>query len=296
MDTIIDIQQLNYSYNNNFKALDNVSIRVPRGAVYGFLGPNGAGKSTTMRMLAGIMPDESGAVRIFGSAINNQLPGIYSRIGCLVEQPVLYSHLTAKDHLELILKSNGLALDKIDPVLEKVGLLKARDLAVKRYSLGMKQRLAIGLCLVKDPELLLLDEPVNGLDPNGMQEVREMLLRLNREHGVTIFISSHLLAELEKMCSHICIINKGKIHFEGTMQDLKLKFETTPVRISIGDQAGPVVLPGYEVVRDGNILTCSLQSRDDIPAIVRQLVEQGMAVYDVRQEGSLESWFMDIIQ
>lgn len=296
MDMIIDIQQLNYSYNNNFKALDNISIGVPRGAIYGFLGPNGAGKSTTMRMLAGIMPDESDAIRIFGATLNSQLPGIYSKIGCLVEQPVLYSHLTAKDHLELVLKSNGLPLDKIDPVLEKVGLLKARDLAVKRYSLGMKQRLAIGLCLVKDPELLLLDEPVNGLDPNGMQEVREMLLQLNREYGITIFISSHLLAELEKMCSHICIINKGKIHFEGTMQELKVKFETTPVRIAVGENDGPVSLPGYEVSREGNVITCNLRARNEIPLIVRQLTEQGIDVYEVRQEGSLESWFMDIIQ
>ncbi len=296
MDTIIDIQQLSYSYNNNFKALDDISIQVPRGAVYGFLGPNGAGKSTTMRMLAGIMPDESGAIRVFGEPLGGQLPGVYAKIGCLVEQPVLYSHLTAKDHLELVLKSNGLALDKIDPILEMVGLTRAKHLAVKRYSLGMKQRLAIGLCLVKEPELLLLDEPVNGLDPNGMQEVREMLLRLNGQHGITIFISSHLLAELEKMCSHICIINKGKIHFQGTMQELKLKFEGTPVRISIGDYDGPVSLPGYEVLRKDHTITCHLQSRNEIPVIVRRLVEQGIPVYEVKQEGSLESWFMDIIQ
>lgn len=296
MESIIAIQNLNFVYNNKFKALDNLSISVPKGAIYGFLGPNGAGKSTTMRMLAGILPDMSNSIEVFGANLQTQMPGIYKRIGCLVEQPVLYSHLTAKDHLELILKSNDLPLSSIDATLELVGLSRAKHLAVKRYSLGMKQRLAIALCLVKNPELLLLDEPVNGLDPNGMQEVRELLVKLNKEHGITIFISSHLLAELEKMCTHICIINKGKIHFEGTIQELELLFESAPVRIVTGKLEHKVLLPEVSFTQYDDYLLAEVKQKQDVAHIVKSLVAQDVPVYEVKQAGNLESWFMDIIK
>lgn len=296
MEHIIDIQHLNYRYNNNFKALDDVSIQVPKGAIYGFLGPNGAGKSTTMRMLAGLMPDEGNNIKLFGKPLMNQLPSVFQQMGCLVEQPVLYQHLTANDHLVLICKQNKVSFSKIEEVLQMVGLSHAKKLAVKRYSLGMKQRLAIALCLIKNPTLLLLDEPVNGLDPNGMLEVRNLLLRLNEEHGITIFISSHLLSELEKMCSHICIIHKGKIHFEGTMVSLKAKFEATPVKICIGktDQQLDFLPIAYQ--QQGDNITVQIANKEEIPGIIQLLVENKIPVYSVQQEGNLESWFMDIVK
>ncbi len=295
MEYCINLQNLTYSYNNKFKALDNITVQVPKGSVYGFLGPNGAGKSTTMRMISGIMPDETNAINIFGEPLNAQKPNIYKRIGCLVEQPVLYSHLTAKDHLELISTANNLDKNNADNILKMVGLSDAKNLKVKRFSLGMKQRLAIGLCLVKNPELLLLDEPVNGLDPYGIQEVRELLLQLNKEHGITIFISSHLLSEIEKMCSHICIINKGKIHFEGTMPELKQKFETTPLSIYT-DNTTAISLPEYTFTQLSDKIVVQITSKKDIPQIVTSLAIQGINIYEVKQEGNLESWFMDLLQ
>ncbi len=296
MTNVIEIKDLSYRYNNKFKALDNISIKVPKGAIYGFLGPNGAGKSTTMRMLAGLMHDDHNNIQLFEKPINSQLPEVFSNIGCLVEQPVLYTHLTAKDHLELIMNCNGIPLSKLDATLEVVGLSKAKNMAVKRFSLGMKQRLAIALCLVKEPQLLLLDEPVNGLDPNGMQEVREMLVRLNQELGITIFISSHLLSEIEKMCTHICIINKGKIHFEGTMPLLKKQFDSAPVSIQIETQNEHIDYGQWNTIRKENKLIIDIQDKKEIAQVVHNLITQNIDIYEVKQEGNLESWFLDIIQ
>lgn len=296
MEHIIDIQHLTYQYNNNFKALDDITIQVPKGSIFGFLGPNGAGKSTTMRMLAGLMHDTSNKIQLFGEPLNNQMPQVFRRIGCLVDHPVLYQHLTAEDHLELIMKSNGIATTKIDEILEIVDLMRAKKLAVKRYSLGMKQRLAIALCLVKDPELLILDEPVNGLDPNGMQEVRNLLVRLNKEWGITIFISSHLLSELEKMCTHVCIIHKGKIQFSGEMTALKQQFHGAPVKIHTGVRSIEPVLDAFEFTTTEEDIIVTISNQQDIPTIIKSLTQQNIDIYSVQQEGGLESWFMDIIK
>lgn len=294
MNYIINIEHLTYHYQPHVKALDDVTIQVPKGAIYGFLGPNGAGKSTTMRLLSGLMYDEGENIKLFGHPINAQLPQVFERVGSLIEQPVLYQHLTAKDHLELIINANELKEVAIDEILQQVDLLAAKDTQVKRYSLGMKQRLAIALCLVKSPELLLLDEPVNGLDPTGMQEVRQLLMKLNKELGLTIFISSHLLSEIEKMCSHVCIIHKGKIHYAGLMVDLKKQFDATPVQVTIG--AGHVYLPEYNYTQEDHVLHVTINNKEDIPKVIKSLVAQDIAVFNVVQQGNLESWFLDIVQ
>jgi len=296
MEYVIDIHNLTYHYNNEFKALDDITIQVPQGSIYGFLGPNGAGKSTTMRMLAGMMYDESNKVHLFGQAINHQMPQVFRRVGCLVDHPVLYQHLTAKDHLQLVMKSNDIAYDRLDEILEIVDLMHAKDLAVKRYSLGMKQRLAIALCLVKEPELLILDEPVNGLDPNGMQEIRQLLVRLNKEWGITIFISSHLLSELEKMCTHVCIIHKGQIQFAGDMTALRQQFDGAPVKITTGERQHEPMLSTHSFIPHSDHIIVHIQDKEDIPRIIKELVQQGIAIYNVQQEGNLESWFLDLIQ
>jgi ABC-type multidrug transport system ATPase subunit len=295
MEYAIEIQHLSYTYNSKTKALDDISFKVPKGAIYGFLGQNGAGKSTTMRMLAGIIPDEYNAIKVLGLPISEQLPSIYRKVGCLVEQPVLYKHLTAFDHLEMIAKQNKIPLTAIDDTLSIIGLKDAKHIAVKHYSLGMKQRLAIGLCLIKSPSILLLDEPVNGLDPNGMLEVRELLLRLSTEQGVTVFISSHLLSEIEQMCTHICIINKGKIHFEGTMQALKENFDNTPVSIKTDKHYEQLRIEQFEITTQDNYIVCHVKSKEEISLLVQSLVAQNIPVYEVKQAGNLASWFMDIV-
>ena len=217
---IIQTQSLPFEFSKNRKVLDDISISVPKGSIYGFLGPNGAGKSTTMRLLTGIIPEQGNSIQLFGKPLHEQLPEVFTKIGSLVESPALYLHLSGINNLKYIAKLRGISDEKIPEILEIVNLTKDGNRKAKQYSLGMKQRLAIAMALLSEPELLLLDEPVNGLDPNGIVEMRKLLVKLNQEKGVTIFVSSHLLSEIEKMCTHVAIINHGKLQFEGTMKAL----------------------------------------------------------------------------
>lgn len=215
MDHIIQTDALCFQYAGGKQALSDVSLHVPKGSIYGFLGPNGAGKSTTMMLLTGIIPQRGDAIRLFGEPLQQQLPQLFTKVGALVEQPALYLHLSGINNLRYIAKLRGIDEKKMLPALTQVGLAQDGRHKVKTYSLGMKQRLAIAMALLGEPELLILDEPVNGLDPHGMQEIRQLLLTLNRDRGVTIFISSHLLAEIEKMCTHVGVIHRGELKFEG---------------------------------------------------------------------------------
>ena len=195
---LIQTEGLNFQYSKNKKVLNDISIHVPKGAIYGFLGPNGAGKSTTMRLLTGIIPEQGNAIKLFGNSLQEQLPFVFTKIGSLVESPALYLHLSGIDNLKYIAKLRNIPEAKINETLELVDLSRDGNRKAKQYSLGMKQRLAIAMALLSDPELLLLDEPVNGLDPNGIIDIRKLLIKLNQEKGVTIFVSSHLLSEIEK--------------------------------------------------------------------------------------------------
>ena len=217
---IIEISNLNFSYSKKDQTLKDLNLTIPKGSIYGFLGPNGAGKSTTMQILTDILNGYDGSVKIFNKPLAEQTPDVFKRIGALVESPSLYYHLSGYDNLKYITTLKQLDDSQIEPILKLVGLKGKGNLKVKKYSLGMKQRLAIAMTLLGDPEILFLDEPVNGLDPVGMTEVRELIMKINKERGTTIFISSHLLAEIEKMCTHIAIINHGVKKFEGTMQEL----------------------------------------------------------------------------
>jgi len=195
---IIQTDNLNFEYSKSKKVLDSISINVPKGAIYGFLGPNGAGKSTTMRLLTGIIPEQGNAIKLFNQPLKEQLPLVFYKIGSLVESPALYLHLSGIDNLRYIAKLRAIPEEKIRETLELVSLQNDSHRKVKFYSLGMKQRLAIAMALLSEPELLLLDEPVNGLDPNGIIDIRKLLIKLNKERGVTLFVSSHLLSEIEK--------------------------------------------------------------------------------------------------
>ncbi|MFL3660777.1 MAG: ABC transporter ATP-binding protein [Polaribacter sp.] len=234
-DLIIQTENLSFSYSKKKHVLKKVNINVPKGAIYGFLGPNGAGKSTTMQLLTGILSSPEQNISVFGKELNSQMPHVFSKIGALVESPSLYLHLSGTDNLRCITQLKEVSESKIPEVLELVGLSENGNEKVKHYSLGMKQRLAIAMTLLGEPELLLLDEPVNGLDPTGMTAIRELLVKLNKEKGITVFISSHLLAEVEKMCTHIGIIHKGEIKFEGTMQALSDREQGCNVQIETKD-------------------------------------------------------------
>lgn len=298
-DYIIRTEHLTFHYSKNRKALDNVSLNIPKGSIYGFLGPNGAGKSTTMRLLTGILPQQDKSIYLFNKPLNEQLPKAFDRVGSLVESPALYLHLSGYDNLKYIAKLRNVPESRINEVLELVDLQRDAKRKAKAYSLGMKQRLAIAMALLDEPELLLLDEPVNGLDPNGIQDIRKLLVRLNKEKGVTIFVSSHLLAEIEKMCTHVGIISKGKIQFEGTMEELSKKSGLCKIRITVKDakrwydelaKENPTV-----EMESTTQFSLELQNREEIPAFTKELVNKGAEIYEIKILDGLEEWFMALV-
>ena len=294
----IQTESLSFQYSKNLKVLDSISINVPKGSIYGFLGPNGAGKSTTMRLLTGIIPEQGNAIKLFGKPLQSQFPEVFTKIGSLVESPALYLHLSGIDNLKYIAKLRNVPEEKIHEVLELVDLTKSGNRKAKQYSLGMKQRLAIAMALMSEPELLLLDEPVNGLDPNGIIDIRKLLVKINREKGVTIFVSSHLLSEIEKMCTHVAIINHGKLRFEGTIQELSKKTSLCKIQITI-DEAAKWQLELEKNYNDvtliaENQLTLHIGQKELIPDFIKNLVSKNAVIYEVKILDGLEEWFMSL--
>ena len=234
--SIIQTTGLSFSFNSSGKTLDNVNLRVPQGSIYGFLGPNGAGKTTTLRLLLGLLRKQEGSIEIFGKDFNHHRIEILKRLGSLIEQPSLYLHLTAKENLEIYRLIYSCDKNRIPAVLNTVGLENTGTKKAKQFSLGMKQRLSIAIALLHQPELLILDEPVNGLDPNGIIETRELIKKLNKEHNTTILVSSHILSEVERMATHVGIIHKGVMLFQGTLNELHhLKTEQASLEIETSD-------------------------------------------------------------
>ncbi|BDZ79423.1 ABC transporter ATP-binding protein [Claveliimonas bilis] len=224
------------------KAVDQVSMHIKRGAIYGFIGRNGAGKTTTLRMIGGLASPTAGEIEMFGCR-GRELKQIRSRVGCLIEGPGLYGNMTARDNMKM--KCLLLGVQKkgyIEELLEVVGLKDVGKKHVKRYSLGMKQRLGIAMALIGEPDLLVLDEPINGLDPQGIAEVRETILRLNKERNMTILISSHILEELSKIATDYGIIHQGTLLQEITDEELRERCsERLEITLSSPELAIPVL-------------------------------------------------------
>ncbi len=242
-DLIIKTTNLNFSFGSGQKTLQDVNLKVPKGSIYGFLGPNGAGKTTTLRLVLGLLKNQNGAIEVFGKDIMKDRLEILKKIGSLIEQPSLYLHLTAKENLEIYRLTYGVDKSRIGEVLKMVGLGYTGKKKAKQFSLGMKQRLSIAVALLHQPELLILDEPTNGLDPNGIIETRELIKTLNKEFGVTILVSSHILAEVERMASHVGIIHKGKFLFQGTLSELQgLKSKQSFLQIETADNEKAISL------------------------------------------------------
>ncbi len=300
MKYIIQTSNLDFQYSKNKKILNNLSINVPKGSIYGFLGPNGAGKSTTMRLLTGIIPDDSNSIFLFEKPIESQIPGAFEKVGALVESPALYLHLSGYDNVKYIALLRQVPLSKIDEVLELVDLTAHKRQKAKQYSLGMKQRLAIAMALLSEPELLFLDEPVNGLDPNGIVEIRKLLVKINKEKGVTIFVSSHLLSEIEKMCTHIGIISKGVLKYEGTMEDLSRKFETCKIQITLDEAENwkEKLSSKYANValEEQNKITMNLNHTSEIPDFAKEIIQEGARIYEIKILEGLEEWFMNLTE
>jgi ABC-type multidrug transport system ATPase subunit len=207
---------------DKFTAVDHLDLTIYKGDVYGFLGPNGAGKSTTIRMLTGLIFPSSGNIEIFNQSLQTDRTSIMNRIGAIIEKPDFYNYLTAIQNLEMLnkLQSKKLNQAQLFDVLEQVGLKGREKSKVKTFSQGMKQRLGFAQALMHNPDLIILDEPTNGLDPQGVKDVRELILKLNKEQGKTILISSHILSEIEIICNRMIIIQKGKKVVEGKVNEL----------------------------------------------------------------------------
>lgn len=295
----IKTTNLNHSFGGRVKAVDEVSIEVPQGSIFGFLGPNGAGKTTTMRLLTGTLSSEGDNIWLMGKSLKTSMPGIFTGIGTLIETPSLYLHLTGRENLKIVTTLRGLDHSKIDEVLRLVGLFDARNRKVKQYSLGMKQRLGIAMALLPEPSLLMLDEPANGLDPTGMIEMREMLKTINRQKGTTIFISSHLLYEVEKTCTHVGIIHRGKMRYQGKLGDLHQSVGAGRQAIfTVNDPlvAVAAVKESYpSALVQNNKLVIDFSEEEEVATINRLLVEKNISVLGIQTHEGLEEWFMKII-
>lgn len=293
------IQTVGLSHHFGQQAVvKNLSLQVPKGSIYGFLGPNGAGKTTTIKILLNLLQSPADTVFVFGKEINHHRIACLGKMGSLVEQPAIYVHLTGKENLINRCILLGISKRKADEMLALVGLSEAANKKTGKYSLGMKQRLGIALALIADPELLLLDEPTNGLDPNGIIEIRNLMIKLANEHGKTILVSSHLLAEIERTATHVGIINKGELLFQGTVSELHNLSKPT-IKIEVNDQAlasNILSSNGVEIISEkDNFINVSYASKADMGNLNTLLVQNGVTVYSINTDKKdLEHLFLDI--
>lgn len=297
--TIIEAKNLSKSFGK-FKAVEDLSFAINHGDVYGFLGQNGAGKSTTMRMLLGLIFPDEGSVYINNEKFGNNSRHLLKHVGAVIERPDLYKYLSGWDNLRMFAQLSGVSIttNRLHEVLEIVGLKGREEDKVKGYSQGMKQRLGIAIAMVHNPDLLILDEPTNGLDPQGIYEMRILIQRLSRDFGKTILISSHLLHEIEQVATRMIIINRGKKIIEGDVAAL-LSPDDTNISIQIGGNAN--IAAGLQQTQWApslvNATDDSLQFRmhpTHIPALNKWLVEQGVAVYEINASHSLEAYFLSL--
>ncbi|HMV50729.1 MAG TPA: ATP-binding cassette domain-containing protein [Blastocatellia bacterium] len=279
-------------------AVNSVDLRVPEAGVYGFLGPNGAGKTTTIRMLLGLIRPNAGEVRLFGESLAEHHLLLMQRVGALVETPSLYSHLTGRENLEVTRRLIGAKRELIDRALGIVKLTADAHRRVREYSLGMRQRLSLALALLNNPALLILDEPANGLDPAGIHEMRDLIRRLPTEFGITVFLSSHLLSEVEQVANHIGIIHQGKLIFQGTLADLQAeRHEHLTIGATQPDKAANCLLAaGWSVLRrEDGLLTVAAATRDAAASINTLLVGRQLEVFHIAMaQASLEDIFLNL--
>lgn len=300
-DKIIEVKNLSKQFKE-VKAVDNLNLNVFRGDVFGFLGPNGAGKSTTIRMLLSLITPTDGEISIFGLPLKAKRNDILRRVGAIVEKPDFYGYLTAYKNLEILGKLSGInpSREKIIEILEIVGLEKRAKSKVKTYSHGMKQRLGIAQALLHNPDLVILDEPTTGLDPQGMKEIRELILRLSKEKNKTIFLSSHILSEVELIANRMIIINKGTTQAEGYVDDL-LNADELKVTFTLGDTGK--ALNFISESRWMSKLELQVEDRfvfkltpEEIPELNKYLVQNDITVNAVIPTRSLEEYFLKLTE
>jgi ABC-2 type transport system ATP-binding protein len=292
MSAVITTRGLTKKFKTH-TAVDSLDLHVPQGAVYGFLGPNGSGKSTTMKMLLGLTQPTSGDIEVLGQPLTRaSRTTLLPSIGSMIESPPGYGHLTGRENMRIVQDMLDLPTPQIDNALATVRLTEQQDKLVRNYSLGMKQRLGIAMALARDPALLILDEPTNGLDPAGIEEIRTLLVQL-AGRGITIMVSSHLLDEIDKMASVLGILSGGKMIFQGTRGQLfeqsvpDLIIETPDPRAALAQGIAATLVPGG--IRISGI------DKDQTAEVVHRLAVASVPIHEVRRvQQSLEDVFMDL--
>lgn len=300
MDYIMETVGLRKSYKGNV-VVNDVNIHVPKGAIYGFVGPNGAGKSTVMKMILNLIQPEAGEVQLFGEKVTDQSYEVFKRVGSIIENPYFYEKMTARQNLELHCDYMGFPnKERIDEVLQMVDLQNVKGKPIRHYSLGMKQRLAIARAILARPEFLILDEPINALDPEGIREMRTLFQKLNREDGTTIFISSHILSEVDLIADTIGIIQHGKLLTELPIEEIH-KRQTEYISLQVDDVTHAAALlekmgiTNFSVVDKEFIRIYGSDISDK--ALSKALIENGIGLESLgRKHDTLEDYFFQLTE
>ncbi|WNW01831.1 ATP-binding cassette domain-containing protein [Tenacibaculum sp. HL-MS23] len=295
METILSIKNLDKKYGK-VHAVNNLSFDIKKGNVYGILGPNGSGKSTTLGIILNVVNENSGSFSWFDGKLSTH--EALKKVGAIIERPNFYPYMTAVQNLQLICKIKGVSADKIDEKLKVVNLFERKDSKFKTYSLGMKQRLAIASALLNDPEILILDEPTNGLDPQGIHEIRQIIKDIAK-NGTTILLASHLLDEVEKVCTHVLIIRNGVKLYSGSVDNMVVSNGVIEVKTDDDiDKLVNVLKNYYEIATvdvEGDLVTARLENEISASQLNKHLYENGVIVsHLVKRKLSLEQQFLDL--
>jgi ABC-type multidrug transport system ATPase subunit len=298
-DPVLQAANLGKRFGSRW-AVRDLNLAVPRGEVFGFLGPNGAGKSTTIRMILSLITPTSGSIELFGKSLRHHRSEVLARVGGLVEQADFYLYLSARRNLEIVAALRGGATRKeIDAALDTVGLLSRAEDRVKTFSHGMKQRLGIAQALLGAPELIILDEPTQGLDPGGIKEIRELVRRLSADQKITVFLSSHLLSEIEQTATSMAIINGGTLVVQGKVKEL-LEEQDALVRLHVHPvEAALRVLGEQRVVSAVTAGPSGIEVRmpaANVPALAKLLVDAGVEIHSLTPRRSLEEYFLSLTE
>ncbi|MCB5031526.1 ATP-binding cassette domain-containing protein [Streptococcus mutans] len=295
---LLSINNLSKSFGNQ-KVLDHLNMTISPGKIYGFLGVNGAGKSTAMKIILGLLPKDSGEIVALGHPLPENRSQILPEIGALIEEPAFYPNLTGFENLQLIQELANLPKDNIKVVMEATGIYYAKDKLVRNYSLGMKQRLGISMALIKFPKFLILDEPTNGLDPDGIHQMRQLIRSLPQKFNMTILISSHILSEIENLADTVGIIKDGHLIYEGGINQLLNQEQKYQLKVNNLEKAAQII-QHYDnkigiVKNDDDILLISLPDCTLVPDLIAQLVYNELQIYEIYGvKKTLESVFLDL--
>ena len=301
MSNAIEVKNIQKKFGD-FVAVDDLSFVVPQGKIFGFLGPNGSGKSTTLRMILGLITPTEGNIELFGKKLKSNRSDIMKRVGCIIEKPDFYKYLSAHENLKLFARANQINYSQQDynDLYKLVGLSGREKDKVKTYSHGMKQRLGIAQALIHNPDLIILDEPNTGLDPKGIIELRELIIKLNKEHGKTVLFSSHILSEVEEVCDSLVVINKGKAVAQGSVRELLSNEDLlVDMEVTDGDELARN-LKGSEYesflrAQNGNEFRFNLP-KEKLPALNVFIIQKGIGLVSTNYRKRLEDYFLRITE